>query len=154
MLQVLVFVVKGPAALVCKAAESVQVALSTVWQGAKPLGQLARSASGLVRTTSLAATTSGASVADVGQQASTHSFCVSSLCCFTSPVYLLCMVPLVSVFECVSCVHLCSVYLLCLLPCGFLCIWVPPVCILICSSPLSFSSVYLLCGSLLYVWSH
>lgn len=66
--QVLVFLVKGPAAFVVTAFQSAQLAVSTVWQGAKPLGKLARSASGLVRTTSLVATTSGASVADMGQQ--------------------------------------------------------------------------------------
>lgn len=70
MLQVLVFLVKGPAAVACRAAGSVQVAVGTLWQGAKPLGQFARSASGLVRASSLAATTSGASMTDLGQQAS------------------------------------------------------------------------------------
>ena len=80
MLQVVVFVVSGPVALVCKSAESVQVAVSTVWRGAKPLGQLARSASGLLRTTSLAATTSGASVADVSHQVSADLVCCSSVC--------------------------------------------------------------------------
>ena len=70
LLQVLVFLVKGPAAFVVKAFQSVQLAGSTVWQGAKPLGKLARSASGLVHTTSLAATSSGASVADMGHQVS------------------------------------------------------------------------------------
>lgn len=121
MLQVLVFVVKGPAALVCTAAESVQVAVITVWQGAKPLGQLARSASGLVRTTSLAATTSGASVAEVGQQASTPPCCVSSLCVscvFLAPVYLVHVVPLVSLLDlCLLCMSLFCVLALCI--CSF-----------------------------------
>ncbi|KAL3156757.1 hypothetical protein ABBQ38_001032 [Trebouxia sp. C0009 RCD-2024] len=66
--QVVVFLVKGPVAVACRAAESVQVAAGTLWHSVQPLGQLARSASGLVHTTSLAATTSGASVADFRQQ--------------------------------------------------------------------------------------
>ena len=69
-LQVLVMVVTGPLALAWKAAESVRSASSTLWQGLKPIGKVAKSASGLVRTTSLAATSSGASMADMTQQVS------------------------------------------------------------------------------------
>lgn len=89
MLQVLVFLVKGPAAFVVTAFQSAQLAVSTVWQGAKPLGKLARSASGLVRTTSLVATTSGASVADMGQQASACSaLCLSLFLVVPLPLLL------------------------------------------------------------------
>ena len=62
--------VTGPASLFYAAVRSVQLASSTVWQGAGPLGHAARSAATLVRTSSLAATSSGASMADVGHQVS------------------------------------------------------------------------------------
>ena len=139
MLQVLVFVVSGPVALLCKAADSVQVAVSTVWQGAKPLGQLARSASGLVRTTSLAATTSGASMADVGQQVSISLMCVPSVSplavpsvCF-SPAHFLCVMPQCLAFVRISYVRLSCVSAMCV---SFVC--------LLCLSPPCVSSVCLL----------
>ena len=68
--QVLVMIVTGPLALAWKAADSVRSASTTLWQGLKPIGKVAKSASGLVRTTSLAATSSGASMADMTQQVS------------------------------------------------------------------------------------
>ncbi|KAL0032280.1 hypothetical protein WJX79_002214 [Trebouxia sp. C0005] len=66
--QVMVVVVTGPVSLLYAALRSMQAASSTLWQGARPLGHAARSAATLVRTSSLAATGSGASMADVGQQ--------------------------------------------------------------------------------------
>ncbi|DBA96501.1 TPA: hypothetical protein ACH3X1_015380 [Trebouxia sp. C0004] len=66
--QVMVVVVTGPVSLLYAALRSMQAASSTVWQGARPLGHAARSAATLVRTSSLAATGSGASMADMGQQ--------------------------------------------------------------------------------------
>ena len=61
-------VVTGPVSLLYAALRSMQAASSTLWQGARPLGHAARSAATLVRTSSLAATGSGASMADMGQQ--------------------------------------------------------------------------------------
>lgn len=157
-LQVLVFVVAGPVALVCKAAESMLVAVRTVWQGAKPLGRLARSASGLVRTTSLAATTSGASMADVSHQVGASLVCyftVSPLCILLSCVFALCDALVsghclhllcASLFcvspACISSARFSSIYLLC----AFLTAY------LLCKSYLCSSSVHLLCASLLLVW--
>lgn len=66
--QVVVVVVTGPVSLLYAALRSMQAASSTLWQGARPLGHAARSAATLVRTSSLAATGSGASMADMGQQ--------------------------------------------------------------------------------------
>jgi hypothetical protein len=62
--------VTGPVSLLYAALRSMQAASSTLWQGARPLGHAARSAATLVRTSSLAATGSGASMADMGQQVS------------------------------------------------------------------------------------
>ncbi|KAL0054238.1 hypothetical protein WJX82_005935 [Trebouxia sp. C0006] len=66
--QVMVVVVIGPVSLLYAALRSMQAAISTLWQGARPLGHAARSAATLVRTSSLAATGSGASMADMSQQ--------------------------------------------------------------------------------------
>ena len=66
----MVVVVTGPVSLLVAALRSMQAASSTLWQGARPLGHAARSAATLVRTSSLAATGSGASMADMSHQVS------------------------------------------------------------------------------------
>ena len=75
----MVVVVTGPVSLLYAALRSMQAASSTLWQGARPLGHAARSAATLVRTSSLAATGSGASMADMGQQVSHFILFVSYL---------------------------------------------------------------------------